>query len=245
MLFVKILLCPAIFAHAHPFVGILDRFEQVPVISPYAGLRPLIQDKAEKGNPYNASRKSEVVDHEQDEGLKGLFSAIGGKWTTSRHVAEKAVTRIAARLGKKIPPSPTASAPIPGGAIDALDPFFDAMAARYPDLAGARLDELVFTYGSELEPLAEMAMVNAAMAERLSPDRGEIAAQVIHAVREEMALTLEDVVFRRTGLGTLGYPGDEALARTAHLMAKECSWDGPKVESELRAVRRLFYAEDH
>jgi glycerol-3-phosphate dehydrogenase len=209
----------------------------------YAGLRPLIQDKADKQNTYNASRKSEVVDHEKDEGLKGLFSAIGGKWTTSRHVAEKAVDMIAARLGPKLPPGKTAQRPLPGGWIDALEPFFNAMNDRYPELAGARLDELVFTYGSEIDRVAALGMENAALAERLSPERGEIGAQVIHAVREEMAQTLEDVVFRRTGLGTLGYPGDEALARVTQIMARECGWDQARIEEELHGIRRLFYAE--
>lgn len=213
------------------------------VIHAYGGLRPLIQDKADKGNPYNASRKSEVVDHQKENGLKGLFSAIGGKWTTSRLVAEKAVTQIARRIGKKVPKSYTGKTPLPGGWIDGLDTSFDTMNGRFPDLAGARLDELVFTYGSEAEKLATLAAGNAALAERLSPHHGEIAAQVIHAVREEMALTLEDVVFRRTGLGTLGFPGEEPLARVTQIMARELGWDGARVEEELRDVHRLFYAE--
>lgn len=213
------------------------------VVHAYAGLRPLIVDKADKKNPYNASRKSEVVDHEKDEGLKGLFSAIGGKWTTSRHVAEKAVDMIVARLGRKVPAANTAKRPLPGGWFDALEPFFNAMNNRYPELAGARLDELVFTYGSEMDRVASLAMENAALAERLAEGRGEIGAQVIHAIREEMAQTLEDVIFRRTGLGTLGYPGDEAIARVTHIMARECGWDGARIEEELHGIRRLFYAE--
>jgi glycerol-3-phosphate dehydrogenase len=213
------------------------------VIHAYAGLRPLIQDRAEKKNPYNASRRSEVVDHQKEDGLKGLFSAIGGKWTTSRHVAEDAVTAIAKRLKRKLPASRTAETPLPGGKFDALSPFFDAMNQRYPELSGARLDELVFTYGSEMDAIATLASESAALAERLAPDRGEIGAQVVHAVREEMAFTLEDVVFRRTGLGTLGYPGDEALARVTQIMARELSWDAAQIEEELRGVKRLFYAE--
>jgi glycerol-3-phosphate dehydrogenase len=213
------------------------------VVHAYAGLRPLIQDKADKTNTYNASRKSEVVDHEKDEGLKGLFSAIGGKWTTSRHVAEKAVDMIGKRMGRKLPSSVSAKRPLPGGWIEALNPFFDAMNNRYPDLAGARLDELVFTYGSEMDRVAGLATENAALAERLAEGRGEIGAQIVHAVREEMAQTLEDVIFRRTGLGTLGYPGDEAIARVTQIMMRECGWDQARLEEELHGVKRLFYAE--
>ena len=52
----------------------------------YAGLRPLVDDGS--GQTYNASRRSELVDHARDDGVDGLFSALGGKWTTSRHLAE-------------------------------------------------------------------------------------------------------------------------------------------------------------
>ncbi len=51
----------------------------------YAGLRPLVDDGS--GDTYGASRRAELVDHGKDDGLNGLFSAIGGKWTTSRDLA--------------------------------------------------------------------------------------------------------------------------------------------------------------
>ena len=39
-----------------------------------------------------------------------------------------------------------------------------------------------------------------------------------YAVGEEMACTLPDVVFRRTGMGTVGQPGEEAVRRAAAVM---------------------------
>ena len=54
----------------------------------YGGLRPLVDDGA---STYDASRKSEVHDHASHHGPEGLISAIGGKWTTSRHLAEQVV----------------------------------------------------------------------------------------------------------------------------------------------------------
>ena len=67
-----------------------------------------------------------------------------------------------------------------------------------------------------------------------------IKAQVIHAVRKEMALKLADVVFRRTGLGTIGNPGDEALQVCANIMANELGWDGRRLQQELNEVREVF-----
>jgi glycerol-3-phosphate dehydrogenase len=71
-------------------------------------------------------------------------------------------------------------------------------------------------------------------------DSDTIQAEVIHAVREEMALTLADCVFRRTDLGTGGPPGHEALARTAALMAVELGWTANRRAQELTEVRSRY-----
>ena len=52
----------------------------------------------------------------------------------------------------------------------------------------------------------------------------DIAAQVAFAVRSEMALTLDDVLFRRTGLGTLGPLEPNAIEDAARIMASELGW---------------------
>ena len=62
----------------------------------YAGLRPLVDDGS--GDTYGASRRSELVDHGESDGLDGLFSAIGGKWTTSRDLAQNVVDAIVEKL---------------------------------------------------------------------------------------------------------------------------------------------------
>ena len=67
-----------------------------------------------------------------------------------------------------------------------------------------------------------------------------IRAEVIHAVRDEMAVHLEDVVFRRTELGTAGSPGDEALRECARLMANELGWTDERSNKELADVRARF-----
>ena len=63
-----------------------------------------------------------------------------------------------------------------------------------------------------------------------------ITAEVIHAVREEMAQKLGDVVFRRTDLGTGEYPGAAALRQCATLMGQELGWDEDRIRHELNEV---------
>jgi glycerol-3-phosphate dehydrogenase len=76
--------------------------------------------------------------------------------------------------------------------------------------------------------------------ETVHADLPIIKAQVIYAVREEMAQKLTDVVFRRTGLGTLGDPGKASLQTCASLMADELGWDAQRTQRELMEVGELF-----
>ena len=55
-----------------------------------------------------------------------------------------------------------------------------------------------------------------------------------------MATHLSDVIFRRTGLGTLGHPGVPMLTRVADLMARELDWDETRIANELAETGRMF-----
>jgi glycerol-3-phosphate dehydrogenase len=63
---------------------------------------------------------------------------------------------------------------------------------------------------------------------------------VIHAIREEMALTLTDVVIRRTGLGAAGYPGDAAARDVAARMQSECAWSDERTSAEIESLKRFY-----
>lgn len=103
----------------------------------YAGLRPLVDDGS--GDTYGASRRSELVDHGKDDGLDGLFSAIGGKWTTSRHLAERIVDRLVGKLGIKARACDTAVAPLSGRALpDVATAIRDEMASTLEDFVMRR-----------------------------------------------------------------------------------------------------------
>jgi glycerol-3-phosphate dehydrogenase len=71
-------------------------------------------------------------------------------------------------------------------------------------------------------------------------ETGDIGAQVLFAAREEMAMTLEDVVMRRTGIGQLGNPGAENIARAADLMAGELGWNDARKAKEIASIAPNF-----
>lgn len=65
-------------------------------------------------------------------------------------------------------------------------------------------------------------------------------ALLAHAAAHEMVVTLEDAVVRRTPLGALGFPGDQALAHAADVVGNVLGWDEAKQAAEQQAVRRFY-----
>lgn len=214
------------------------------VIHFYAGLRPLIDDseEGEERNSYTASREAEVCDHAKLDGIDGLISALGGKWTTSRALAEEVVDMALAKLGREAK-CETEATPVHGGEIGRLKSFIERAKRAHPDMSEEAIENLVMYYGGEYERVLDMAEgdnADANLKRRLGLNLPDIGAQVIHAVRNEMAQTLSDVIFRRTGLGTLGTPGTDVVKRVAELMARELDWDETRLANEMAETLKRF-----
>jgi glycerol-3-phosphate dehydrogenase len=81
-------------------------------------------------------------------------------------------------------------------------------------------------------------------AETLLPDASLLDSDppdpVVHAVREEMAQTLNDVVIRRTGMGAAGYPGDALATNVANRMQSELVWSDERKSKELDSLKRFY-----
>ena len=186
----------------------------------YAGLRPLVADPATPDKvTYGLSRGSEIVDHENQGGPAGLFSALGGKWTTSRRLAEEVVDLVGARLGignSKCRTSDTLLACTPRQNIA---DFMDQMRADYPQVQTDKLDGLARLYGRLLPDL--MAQKPVGLSKLKDP---LLAACVSFAVQHEMAQTLEDVILRRLIVGQTGDMSAAKIAIIADYMAKQRAW---------------------
>jgi glycerol-3-phosphate dehydrogenase len=63
---------------------------------------------------------------------------------------------------------------------------------------------------------------------------------VLYAIRNEMACTLADILIRRTGIGTLGHPGEQVIETISQLAARELKWDRARLDRELEAARKLL-----
>ena len=211
------------------------------VVHFYGGLRPLVES-APGDDPYSASRRSEIVDHGESGGPRGLLSALGGKWTTARAVAEQVVDRVQAVLGARGEPCRTHTTPLPGGRIGPWKAFVEERCRRHRGLEPDVVEHLAVNYGARMDDVLALAEQDAQLGEPLAPGRVERRAEVVYAVRNEMALELGDVVFRRTGLCTLGDPGDDALDAAAALMGAELGWADDDRVRQVEAVRARLTA---
>jgi glycerol-3-phosphate dehydrogenase len=209
------------------------------VLHAYGGLRPLTEDAG--GDTYNASRAAEVVDHAKDEhgGIDGLITATGGKYTTSRAFAHQVVQLAASRIGRTIGHSRTAKTWLHGCSTGPIEEYIAASQSRHPDFSPETVRYVARHHGTEHDTVLDLARATPGLATTLDAD-GELLAQVAVAARHESARTLSDILLRRTGLGTLGLPGDEVLDAAARLAAAELGWDDARREAELEDTVRAL-----
>lgn len=203
----------------------------------------LFGDNAPGARDLSYGKRSRLVDHKKTHGIEGLITTIGVRWTTARTVADRVVRLACRKMGRKAPATATDVTPAFGGSIEHMPEFLsDLNRAPPPSLAAAGPDALYRlgrNYGSELGRIARYAESEAGGGDRLG-ESDVLRAEVSHAVREEAAVRLGDVVFRRTDLGTAGDPGDDAIVECCDLMATELGWSNDRRDSELAVVRRVL-----
>ena len=200
----------------------------------------LFEENKQGGAEISFGKRSVLIDHEKTHRVNGLVTLIGVRATTARGMAENAVNLVFRKLGRRPPDSETETTPIFGGRIEKFDDFLGRVVEQRPyGLDREVLDALIRNYGSEYPGVLKYIDESPDLARRLGHST-VLKAEVVHAVREEMAEKLADVVFRRTDLGTGGHPGEEALQGCARLMGSELGWDEDRVREEVNEARNEF-----
>ena len=207
------------------------------ILSTWAGVRPLVY---EEGTPSDVGR-----DYEIQAGPEGFITIAGGKLTTYRAMAEDLVNRVARHLARVLarprPPCRTASIALPGGDLDGFERYREAAATPLEETWGLSRQaayHLVETYGTEYVKVLAYARQSPDLLKPLAPEVPILAAEAIYAVEEEMALTLEDFMSRRTDLMLFETQhGLEAAGRAAELMGEALGW-APQQRNEQMARYR-------
>ena len=204
-----------------------------------AGLLPIDEGNEADGN-VSFGKRPLLVDNAKQDGIEGLVTAIVNRYTIARGTAEEAVDLAIRKLGRPASPSRTKTAPLYGGLVRRFDQLVRDIAAELPDDMPAEVAErLAHNHGSAYGDVLRVGRERSAW-NRTIPGTSVLRAEIIHAIRSEMACHLSDCVFRRTDLATTGDPGSAALEDAASLAAAELSWTAEQRAEELRAVRTRF-----
>jgi glycerol-3-phosphate dehydrogenase len=186
------------------------------VLSVFAGIRPLVRQS-------DATKTAALArDHVVHIDNSGMITICGGKWTTYRKMAEDCVNEAATLAQLDERPSVTRNLKIHG---------FNAASERFGHLA---------VYGADAPAILRLADEDPSLAGRLHPDLPYIAAEVVWAVRFEMARTVEDVLARRTRALFLNSLAALMMApAVAELMAQELQFGETWKAGQLAAFEAL------
>lgn len=200
------------------------------IIYTYSGVRPL---------PYlpdtpaaKKTRKHIIFDH-SSEGVKNLISVIGGKLTTYRNLSEEVVNYIVKKTKIKSNKCKTRSVPLMGSMAEKKSNFVSILKAKYPiNISDSTLNLLIDLYGSQAAKIMDIILDNPDLLSVLSPYTFDIKAQVLYAVENEMALTIEDILLRRTTLGLSESFGLDSLTYIKSILKQKYNYSDEVLEKQ-------------
>lgn len=208
------------------------RIDRRQVKAGFGGFRPLIAAT-------NRQSKSLLRDHEvEHDPVSNLLSLLGGKWTTYRLMAKDAVDAACSLLG--IQAVCTTESHQLAGAEGYEADFWKKIERDY-GLERDISQHLALKYGTRAPRVAELAKRRPGLSERLIPAYPFIQAEIVYAVREEMACTLRDFIARRIRLEITDWRAAwDAAPVVAAVMGGELGWPEDVEKKEVTAYRALL-----
>jgi glycerol-3-phosphate dehydrogenase len=202
--------------HINRYFGTAIRVEQI--VSGFAGARPLVSGGGSR------ETKKLARDHEVEvDAASGLISIMGGKWTTHRAMAEDTINAVQKSLGRPATPGVTLDHPLYGSA--GYTPEYWRSLVRDYRLAEPTARHLSQKFGTNATKVVELAKNDPNLDGPIVPGFAPLRAEVAYCARNEMALTIEDILTRRTGLQFLSWRAAiSAAAPTAAILARELGW---------------------
>ncbi|HEY2432488.1 MAG TPA: FAD-dependent oxidoreductase [Vicinamibacterales bacterium] len=183
----------------------------------------------------------QIIDHDA-EGSGGALTVVGVKYTTARATGAKAADAAIRRLGQpSLRPAREPIAVLPGAGIadhEAL--VIETARAAGLELSPAIVSHLTSVYGDRSAPIVRLMAERTDWRMPLVPGRPSVGAEVVHAIRHEMAITLADIVIRRMELGAMHHPGPELAAAAARIAADELAWPADRRAREIASIDAFY-----
>ena len=209
------------------------------ILGVFAGLRPLVANKT--GSATTKLSREHTVDHP----VPGFVSMAGGKYTTYRIMAKDAVDLAVLDLRRLVNNSVTEKLPLIGA-----DGYFAlqqqvAKIAEDNSLSEATVTHLLNRHGSLIAEILELIADDASLAERLIPDLPYLKAEILHAATHEGALSVEDVLLRRTRISFEAADSGAAAAKeVATIIGEELGWGAKERSGSVGAFLEVIAKEE-
>jgi glycerol-3-phosphate dehydrogenase len=217
----------------------LNRYLALPVtpdqvVSGTAGARALVSS----GDATTTAKLTR--DHEVEiDRASGLISILGGKWTTYRAVAEDTINAVQNYLSNRMIGCSTRNHPLSGS--DGYTPDFWRKLAQHGGISELTAHHLAEKFGTCAVDVVALARHNPKLASPLVEGLAPVGAEVVFCTRDEMAVSIEDILARRIGLEIYGWrEALQAAPVVANLLAREFAWsESAKQEALDRYVTRI------
>ena len=202
------------------------------ILSVYAGYRPLVKSRGARAAELS---RTHVVLQE----VNGMVTIVGGKLTTYRRMAQDTVDVLSKRDG--MPTSHPTQKLLLSGAIGWRSTRH-AIEARGQqlELAQDSIEHLAFTFGSNAHAVLDLIEKDERLGKRLLSNLPYLLAEVVYACQAEMAMTLEDVLARRTRIILEDADRGAGIApEVAALIADELGWSSDYTRAQVEKYRAL------
>jgi glycerol-3-phosphate dehydrogenase len=202
--------------HVNPYLK--RPFSVHDIQSGIAGMRPLVGSRGKK------ETKSLVRDDEVEvDASSGLISILGGKWTTHRAMAEGTINAVEKYLNGTVTPSLTPDHPLSGA--EGYDKNYAQRLASEFHIPADTARHLAEKFGTVADKVLAPTVNNPRLLLRVVPGFPAIMAEVLYSIRHEMAVSIEDILARRTGLQLFSWEDALTVApKVAQCLADELSW---------------------
>jgi glycerol-3-phosphate dehydrogenase len=205
-----------------------ERVTEADIVGTWAGLRPLLRS-ASSERTADLSRR-----HAVRRSDSGVVTITGGKLTTYRKMAADAIDAVSDELRRRTR-SRTKNLRLLGA-----EGFTPPPEGAEPSTH----DHLARRYGTEAPAVLALVDGDAALGEPLVPGLPYLRAEAVHAVRAEMARTLDDVLARRTRARLLARDASAAVAAdVARLLGPDLGWDEAEQARQVKEYRDSVAAE--
>ncbi|GBD90397.1 aerobic glycerol-3-phosphate dehydrogenase [bacterium BMS3Abin04] len=192
----------------------------------HTGLLPMAEQKS-PDDDIQPGKHSEIYDLEKTDGISGAYLIKSVKFTTAPSIAEDAVQMVLQKSGKKIKKTFVTS-------------YNSNKKKEEIDLPYDVQKHLREIYGRNKYKIVSMINNNKQLAELVSNSPAVTIAEILYCIREEMAISLSDIILRRTGLGNLNIPSINTIIKIAKIMQNELKWDNSKLDYEIEKVKKIY-----